>query len=113
MTFQLDYTKKKCLPCEGIGKALSMEETLKALDQLPGWSLGQDEKSLERSMVLKNFIQCVDMINLIKGIAESEGHHPDLHLTGYKNLRIVLFTHALNGLTENDLIVAAKINQLR
>ena len=54
----------------------------------------------------------VDLINKIKDIAEDQMHHPDLHLTGYKNLKVVLYTHALGGVTENDLIVAAKINEL-
>ena len=113
MTTQLDLTKKKCIPCEGIGKAMDKSEVLAHLKNLAGWSLGVDEKSIERQIILKNFIQAVDMINLIKNIAEGEGHHPDLHLTGYKNLKVVLYTHALGGITENDLIVAAKINQLR
>ena len=91
---------------------MSKEEVAEHLKSVSGWSLGQDGKSIERPFVLKNFIQAVDMINLIKNIAENEGHHPDLHLTGYKNLKVVLYTHALGGLTENDFIVAAKINQL-
>jgi 4a-hydroxytetrahydrobiopterin dehydratase len=113
MTTQTDFTKKRCLPCEGIGKAMSKQEAQEHLKNIAGWSLGVDEKSIERQIVLKNFVQCVDLINLIKGIAEHEGHHPDLHLTGYKNLKIVLYTHALGGITENDFIVAVKINQLR
>ena len=70
-----------------------------------------DAKSIERAFTLKNFVECVDLINKITGIAEDQMHHPDLHLTGYKNLKVVLYTHALGGVTENDLIVAAKINQ--
>jgi 4a-hydroxytetrahydrobiopterin dehydratase len=112
MTAQTDFSKKKCLPCEGIGRAMTKEEVSVSLRNVSGWSLGEDGKSIQRSYVFKNFIQAVDMINLIKDIAEGEGHHPDLHLTGYKNLKVVLHTHALNGLTENDFIVAAKINNL-
>jgi 4a-hydroxytetrahydrobiopterin dehydratase len=106
-------TEKKCVPCEGnIAMAFTIAETTVRLGELPGWALGQDGKSIERSYALKNFVACVDLINKIKGIAEDEMHHPDLHLTGYKNLKVVLYTHALGGVTENDLIVAAKINQL-
>ena len=54
----------------------------------------------------------VDLINRIAKIAESENHHPDLHVTSYRNLKIDLSTHALGGLTENDFILAAKINAL-
>jgi 4a-hydroxytetrahydrobiopterin dehydratase len=106
-------TDKKCVPCEGIGKAYSPDEARSHLGQIPGWILGQDGKSIERSFTLKNFVACVDFINKIKDIAEDEMHHPDLHLTGYKNIKVVLYTHALGGVTENDLIVAAKINQLQ
>ena len=105
-------TNKKCVPCEGIGKAYTIGEIQAHLGEIPGWTLGQDGKSIERSYTLKNFVACVDLIDKIKGIAEDEMHHPDLHLTGYKNLKVVLYTHALGGVTENDLIVAAKINQL-
>ena len=105
-------TKKKCVPCEGIGRAYTLEETRLRLNEIPGWVLGMDGKSIERSFTLKNFVACVDFINKIKDIAEDQMHHPDLHLTGYKNLKVVLYTHALGGVTENDLIVAAKINNL-
>ena len=108
----MELTKKKCIPCEGIGQALTSAEIKAHLNEIPGWTLAQDGKSIEHSYTLKNFVACVDLINKIKGIAEDEMHHPDLHLTGYKNLKAVLYTHALGGVTENDLIVAAKINQL-
>ena len=105
-------TSKKCVPCEGIGRVLTAQEVLLQLHQIPGWAIGSDGASIERSLILKNFVACVHLINKIKDIAEDEMHHPDLHLTGFKNLKIVLYTHALGGVTENDLIVAAKINQL-
>ena len=105
-------TNKKCLPCEGIGRAFTFEEVQARLGEIPGWGMNLDGKSIERSFVLKNFVECVHLIDKIKDIAEDEMHHPDLHLTGYKNLKVVLYTHALGGVTENDLILAAKINQL-
>jgi 4a-hydroxytetrahydrobiopterin dehydratase len=105
-------TKKKCIPCEGIGRAYSSAEVKSHLGDIPGWTLADNGKSIERSFTLKNFVACVNFINKIKDIAEDEMHHPDLHLTGYKNLKVVLYTHALGGVTENDLIVAAKINEL-
>ena len=112
MTATADFSKKKCLPCEGIGRAMTQEEISAALQKVAGWILGSDAKSIERAYIFKNFLQAVDMINLIKVIAEEEQHHPDFHLTEYKKLKVVLYTHALDGLTENDFIVAAKINQL-
>ena len=105
-------TSKKCVPCEGIGRAYTLSEIKSHLGEIPDWILVQEGKSIERDFTLKNFVACVSFINKIKDIAEDEMHHPDLHLTGYKNLKVVLYTHALGGVTENDLIVAAKINQL-
>jgi 4a-hydroxytetrahydrobiopterin dehydratase len=105
-------TKKRCVPCEGIGKAYTPAEARSHLSEIPGWTLAGDSKSIERAFTLKNFVACVELINKIKNIAEEQQHHPDLHLTGYKNLKVVLYTHALGGVTENDLIVAAKINQI-
>ena len=105
-------TNKKCVPCEGIGRAYTTSEVQAQLYQVPGWVLAHDGKSIERVFTLKNFVACVNFINKIKDIAEEEMHHPDLHLTRYKNLKVVLYTHALGGVTENDLILAAQINQL-
>jgi len=65
---------------------------------------------ISREYVMKNFLAAVDLIGKIAQIAETEDHHPDLHLTGYNCLRVELRTHAIGGLSENDFIVAAKIN---
>jgi len=108
----MELTDKKCVPCEGIGKAYTAAEIQSHMSEIPGWVLAKDGKSIECAFTLKNFVACVDLINKIKVIAEDEMHHPDLHLTGYKNLKVVLYTHAIGGVTENDLIVAAKINLL-
>jgi len=108
----MELIKKKCVPCEGLGRAYTASEAQSHMGEIPGWVLAQDGKSIERGFILKNFVACVERINKIKDIAEDEMHHPDLHLTGYKNLKVVLYTHALGGVTEHDLIVAAKINEL-
>ena len=99
------------MPCEGIGQAMTKRQVGDSLKSLPQWALGEDGKSIERRMVFKNFVQAVEAINHIKDIAEFQGHHPDLHLTSYKNLRVVLYTHALGGVTQNDFIVAFHIDQ--
>ena len=107
----MELIHKKCVPCEGIGKALTKDEVQSRMGEIPGWALAQDGKSISRDYVLKNFVEAVALINHIKDLAESENHHPDLHLTSYKKLKVVLNTHALGGISENDLILAAKINQ--
>lgn len=105
-------TEKKCRPCQGIGKPLDTEEIRKYLALTPGWKVGAHGKEICREYVMKNFMTGILAINRIAEIAESENHHPDIHLTGYRHLKITLSTHELGGLSENDFIVAAKINEL-
>jgi len=105
-------TEKKCLPCEGIGQALNQTQAQTLLAQTPQWKLSDDGKLITREYIKKDFMDAVRFINDVARIAERENHHPDVHLTGYKNVRIALSTHALKGLSENDFIIAAKINEL-
>ncbi len=102
----------KCQPCKGIGKTLTQEEARSFLAQLAGWDINKQATVLTRILVMKNFMTAIKLINQIAEIAESENHHPDLHLTNYRCLQIDLCTHELEGLTQNDFIVAAKINKL-
>jgi 4a-hydroxytetrahydrobiopterin dehydratase len=76
------------------------------------WSMDAEAKSISRKVNCNHFAEAIELLNKIAEIAESEGHHPDLHVTGYRHLRIDLTTHAIGGLSENDFIVAAKIDQL-
>jgi 4a-hydroxytetrahydrobiopterin dehydratase len=71
-----------------------------------------DGRQISRSWTVKNFMAGIDFFNKVAALAEEEGHHPDLHLEGYRQVTIVLWTHAVGGLTENDFILAAKINQV-
>ena len=105
-------TQKRCQPCEGIGKAFSPEEARGYLNDVKHWQIDQAGKMIFREYVMKNFLAAVRLINKIAELAEAENHHPDLHLAGYRKLRVELTTHALGGLSENDFIVAAKINEL-
>ncbi len=105
-------TTAKCLPCEGGVPTLDRRAAETFLDATPLWSMDAEAKSIWRKVSCRNFAEAMELLNKIAEIAESEGHHPDLHLTGYRNLRIELTTHAIGGLSENDFIVAAKIDQL-
>lgn len=91
---------------------LSRAQAEAFLTATPHWSLNADTKMIHRQVALKNFMQAMELLNRIAQLAENEGHHPDLHLTGYSKVRVDLTTHAIGGLSENDFIVAAKINQL-
>ena len=105
-------TDKKCKSCEGMGKSLTLDDAKDYLQHTPGWGIDPDGKSISREFITKNFMAAVNFIHKIAQVAESENHHPDLHLTGYRKLRVDLTTHAIGGLSENDFIVAAKINAL-
>lgn len=105
-------SKKKCVPCEGGIEPLLCEQSEALLEELnPDWMLIDQCHMLARTFSLKDFKEALDLANKIGAIAEAEGHHPDLTL-GYGNLGVELTTHAIGGLSENDFIVAAKIDEL-
>jgi 4a-hydroxytetrahydrobiopterin dehydratase len=107
-----DLTRKHCAPCEGGVPALATEQIRHYLAELPDWKLTSDGRRIRREWRVKNFAAVLDFFNRVGQIAEEEGHHPDLHLVGYRNAAIELWTHAIGGLSENDFILAAKIDQL-
>lgn len=106
----LELTSVKCKPCEGGVEPCSLDLARSQLSSLENWELTQEGHMIFRSWKLKNFVQAMELINLAAQIAEEEQHHPDLHLSGYRHVEIRLTTHAINGLSENDFIVAAKID---
>lgn len=105
-------SKKKCLPCEGGIPAYSLEDARKQVESLPGWQLTSDGKRIRREWIVKNFMAGVSFFSEVAKVAEADNHHPDLHLSGYRNVAIELWTHAIGGLSENDFILAAKIDKL-
>jgi len=109
---QAELLQKKCAPCEGGIPPLSRSEAEDLLAGVSGWSLDASAQRISRSWTVKNFMAGIDFFNKVAALAEAEGHHPDLHLGGYRHLSIVIWTHAVGGLTENDFILAAKINEL-
>ena len=82
------------------------------LKALPLWSLADDGKSIQRSFTARNFVAAQDFFNRVGQLAEAETHHPDFHLTNYRDVRLVLSTHAVRGLTQPDCILAAKIDAI-
>lgn len=104
--------RKKCLPCEAGVRHLSRKEALPLLKKLAGWKLSSDENSIFVEWAMKDFPAAILLVNKIAALAEKEGHHPDIHLTAYRKLKIVLSTHAIGGLSENDFVLASKINRL-
>jgi 4a-hydroxytetrahydrobiopterin dehydratase len=109
-----DLTKKKCVPCEGGAISFDISEIHKYQKKVDGWDIVKSEKNiffLFKKFSFKNFSESQKFINLVSNISEDEGHHPDLTFGwGYAEIKIT--THAIEGLSENDFILAAKINQL-
>ncbi len=107
-----ELTAKKCTACEGDTPPFSKEEVAEHLAALPEWKLSDDGKMIRRKYKFKDFVSAMAFLQKVGELAEAEGHHPDLHLTGYKNAAVELATHAIGGLSANDFIVAAKIDAL-
>src|SRR5215213_7553841 len=105
-------TAKKCTPCEGDTPTLTRDEVNARLPAVPEWKLADDGKLIRRKYKFKDFVTAMAFLQKVGVLAEEEQHHPDLHLTGYKNATVELTTHALGGLSANDFIVAAKIDKL-
>lgn len=106
-----DLVQKKCIPCEVGGSALTPEEARTLMTQVPQWTLASDAKQITRSFTFKDFAGALQFTNKIGAIAEEEGHHPDLSVS-WGRVGVVLWTHAVGGLSENDFILAAKIDQI-
>ena len=105
-----DLADKECIPCRGGVPPLKGAEIEPLAVQLPHWTV-VDEHHLERQYRFKNFREALDFTNRVGELAEREGHHPDIHLAWGK-VGIYLWTHKIDGLTESDFVMAAKIERL-
>lgn len=103
---------KKCKPCEGGVEACPLPQAQSQLAQLPGWRLTHEGKRIRKDWNMKDFPAALQFFDHVGEVAEAEDHHPDLHLESYRQLWIELWTHAIGGLSENDFILAAKIDAL-
>ena len=100
---------KHCVPCRGGVPPLKGADLEKFSSQLPAWRV-VDEHHVEKSFAFDNFVKALDFVNRVGGIAEAEGHHPDVCL-GWGYAKVTTFTHKIQGLTESDFILAAKIDE--
>src|SRR5215468_873562 len=107
-----ELADKKCVPCEGGVPKYSQSEATEQLKQLNGWRLTHDGQRIRKDWTVKNFMAGIKFFNGCAELAESDNHHPDLHIEGYRNVSVELWTHAIGGLSENDFILAAKIDEL-
>jgi len=109
-----DLQNKKCLPCEGGISALDLSEIHKYQKKVDGWNVKPNEKKiyfLEKDFKFKNFLESQNFVNKVGEISEQEGHHPNISF-GWGYAKITITTHAIEGLSEKDFILAAKINQI-
>uniref|UniRef100_A0A7C9DUI7 4a-hydroxytetrahydrobiopterin dehydratase n=1 Tax=Opuntia streptacantha TaxID=393608 RepID=A0A7C9DUI7_OPUST len=110
-----DLAAKKCVPCNSKDlRPMGEEIANELITKVPGWTIVNEggKLKLSQSWKVKSFIKGLEFFQAVANVAEREGHHPDLHLVGWNNVTIEIWTHAIGGLTENDFILAAKISGL-
>ncbi len=105
----MDLTQKHCVPCEGGVMPLFKQDAEEMLKQIPEWTLWPDAKTISREFSFKDFKGAFAFATKVAELAEAEGHHPDM-LISWGKVGIELSTHAIGGLSENDFILAAKID---
>ena len=105
-------TSKRCAACEGGLEKLSAAQAAKQQETLAGWELIDVGRRIRKDWKVKDFQAGMEFLNQVAELAEREGHHPDLHLEGYRHVWIAVWTHSIGGLSENDFILASKIDQL-
>lgn len=105
-----NLANKKCVPCESDTPPLEHDKIQEYLKDVEGWELVED-KFIKKTFKLKSFRESIDLVNRVAGLAEQEGHHPDI-IIRYRKVTFELTTHNTKGLSENDFIMASKIDLL-
>lgn len=115
----IHLSDKKCVACEGGVPPLNEAEIKTYLSQVKeGWevidtstSLSASNKKIQKEFIFENFNEAMKFVNKVAVIAEEESHHPDIHIF-YNKVKIELWTHAIEGLSENDFVLAAKVDNI-
>jgi 4a-hydroxytetrahydrobiopterin dehydratase len=105
----MDWTKKRCVPCEGGVPKMAPATVDEGLRSLDGWDAREERTRIHKHYRFKDFVQAIRFVNALAEVAEAEGHHPDFSVH-YSTVDVTLWTHAIGGLSENDFIVAAKLD---
>jgi 4a-hydroxytetrahydrobiopterin dehydratase len=108
----MDFTKKRCVPCEGGTPRMSATDAENALRAIPGWEVQENGTRIHKTYRFKDFVEAMKFVNALADLAEAEGHHPDFNVH-YSVVDVTLWTHVAGGLTENDFIVASKLDIMR
>ena len=106
----MDFLHKKCIPCEGGVKPFGVEEIKKYMPEIKGWMVLEGIK-LHKEFTFEDLEQSMIFVNKVAEVAEHEKHHPDIFIS-YNRVRLTIWTHAIGGLSENDFILAAKIDNI-
>ena len=106
----MELAEKHCVPCRGGVPPLGGEELERLQTQVPAWQV-VNRRHLSRTFKFPDFRTALDFVNRVGALAEAEGHHPDLHLSWGK-VETLIWTHKIDGLTESDFVLAAKIDRL-
>jgi 4a-hydroxytetrahydrobiopterin dehydratase len=107
---KLHLANEKCVACEGGVSPLTRVEAEALLAEVAGWSLNDAATEISRAYTFADFKEALAFVDRVGALAEADGHHPDIHLTGWNHVRLDLSTHAIGGLSRNDFILAAKID---
>ncbi len=105
----MNLSSKHCIPCEGGVDPFTPDVVHTYLLDTSGWEADRENKKISRTFKFKNFSEAMSFVNKVADLAESEGHHPDIRIS-YNKVSVDLTTHAIKGLSENDFIIASKIN---
>lgn len=105
-----DLAARECVPCRGGVPPMKGEEIREMLKQLSGWEV-VDDHHLRKEYKFGNFREALDYVNRVGELAENQGHHPDISF-GWGKAEITIWTHKIDGLTESDFILAAKIDKV-
>ena len=112
--------EKTCKPCEGTEPPLTLQQAQEFLNQVDNWELDfgvtgfgvSSINKIKKQFSFANFIKAIEFVNKISELAEKEGHHPDINIS-YNRVLITTYTHAISGLSENDFVLAAKIDEVK
>lgn len=105
-----DLASRQCVPCRGGVPPMTADEIQKLLPELDGWEAIENHH-LRKSFGFKNFREALEFVNLVGNLAEEQGHHPDICF-GWGKVDVSIWTHKIDGLTESDFVLAAKIDKL-
>ena len=109
---EADFAERHCTNLPQGTPPLSADAVSRNLTAVPGWELSADDKTISRAQRFADFAAAIAFVNQVAEIAEAEDHHPDIRIYSYRFVSLEFATHSIGGLSDNDFIMAAKVNRL-